>query len=39
MEVYDGLISALHIVYDTVEVRPAFEADTGRPSWRRGTVD
>lgn len=39
MEVHDGLISALHIVYDTVEVRPAFEADTGRPSWRHGTVD
>ena len=30
----DGRIKDLHIVYDTVEVRPAFEADVGRPSWR-----
>ncbi|MGW1077613.1 nuclear transport factor 2 family protein [Streptomyces sp. NPDC002537] len=29
----DGRIAALHIVYDTVEVRPAFEAETGT-SWR-----
>jgi hypothetical protein len=31
----DGLISKLHIVYDTVETRPAFEQETGRASWRR----
>jgi hypothetical protein len=30
-----GLIKDLHIIYDTVEVRPAFEAEVGRPSWRR----
>ena len=30
----DGRIDRLHLVYDTVRVRPAFEADTGRPSWR-----
>jgi hypothetical protein len=30
-----GLIKELHIVYDTVDVRPAFEAEVGRPSWRR----
>jgi hypothetical protein len=24
----------LHIIYDTVDVRPAFEGETGRPSWR-----
>ncbi len=30
----DGLISDLRIIYDTVDVRPAFEADTGRPSRR-----
>lgn len=36
MEVEDDLITALHIVYDTVDVRPAFEADTGRSSWRTG---
>ena len=30
----DGLISGLRIVYDTVDVRPAFEADTGKPSAR-----
>jgi hypothetical protein len=30
----DGRIAALHIVYDTVDVRPAFEQDTGQPSWR-----
>jgi ketosteroid isomerase-like protein len=34
MEVDDELIAALHIVYDTVDVRPAFEADTGSHSWR-----
>jgi hypothetical protein len=30
----DGLISSIRIVYDTVDVRPAFEADTGRTSRR-----
>ena len=30
----DGRIRDLHIVYDTVDVRPAFEADVGRRSWR-----
>jgi hypothetical protein len=30
----DGRITALNIIYDTVEVRTAFEASTGRPSWR-----
>jgi hypothetical protein len=30
----DGRIKDLHIVYDTVDVRPAFEADLGRSSWR-----
>ncbi|GAB3170114.1 hypothetical protein GCM10027059_36110 [Myceligenerans halotolerans] len=31
----DGKIKELHIVYDTVDVRPAFEAEVGRPSWRQ----
>ena len=31
----DGKIEELHIIYDTVEVRSTFEADTGQPSWRR----
>jgi hypothetical protein len=31
----DGLIKNLHIIYDTVEVRLAFEAEVGRSSWRR----
>lgn len=30
----EGLIEELRIVYDTVEVRPAFEAEVGHPSWR-----
>jgi len=30
----DGRIRALHIVYDTVDVRPAFEKHTGMASWR-----
>jgi hypothetical protein len=30
----DGRIKRLHLVYDTVDVRPAFEAQTGS-SWRR----
>jgi hypothetical protein len=32
----DDLIAALHIIYDTVDVRSAFEASTGHPSWRPG---
>jgi SnoaL-like domain len=28
----DGQITSLHIIYDTVEVRPAFEASTGHRS-------
>ncbi len=31
----DGKIQELHIIYDTIDVRPAFEADVGRPSWRQ----
>ncbi|WP_332666129.1 nuclear transport factor 2 family protein [Aeromicrobium sp.] len=31
----DGRFTSLHIIYDTVDVRPAFEAETGRPSWRQ----
>ena len=31
----DGRIKELHIVYDTVDVRPAFEAEVRRSSWRR----
>jgi hypothetical protein len=34
----DGLITSLHILYDTVEVRPAFEAAAGDPSWRPGAL-
>jgi len=30
----NGLIKDLHIIYDTVDVRPAFEAEVGRSSWR-----
>lgn len=30
----DGLISSIRIVYDTVDVRPAFEAGTGKSSRR-----
>src|SRR6266700_3863418 len=30
----DGLITSLRIIYDTVEVRPVFEASAGHPSWR-----
>jgi hypothetical protein len=29
----DDRIAALHIVYDTVDVRPIFENETRRPSW------
>jgi hypothetical protein len=31
----DGRIKDLQIIYDTVDVRPAFEAEVGRSSWRR----
>ncbi len=31
----DGRIKVLHLIYDTVDVRPAFEAETGS-SWRQG---
>jgi hypothetical protein len=31
----DGKISELHIIYDTVDVRPAFEAEVGHPSASR----
>jgi hypothetical protein len=31
----DGKIRDLHIIYDTVDVRPAFEAEVGRSSWRK----
>ena len=31
----DGKIQALHIIYDTVDVRAAFEAEVGHSSWRR----
>jgi hypothetical protein len=31
----DGKIKDLHIIYDTVDVRPAFEVEVGRASWRR----
>jgi hypothetical protein len=31
----DGRIEELHIIYDTVDVRPVFEAGVGRSSWRR----
>jgi hypothetical protein len=34
----DGRIKDLHIVYDTVDVRPAFEADVGRTSWHGSTA-
>ncbi|MEI5672376.1 MULTISPECIES: nuclear transport factor 2 family protein [unclassified Nocardioides] len=30
----EGLVEELRIVYDTVEVRPAFEAEVGHLSWR-----
>ena len=30
----DDRIAALHIVYDTADVRPVFEQETGRLSWR-----
>jgi hypothetical protein len=30
-----GHITALHIVYDTAPIRPVFEQETGRTSWRQ----
>lgn len=30
----DGRIRELNLIYDTVDVRPAFEADVGHASWR-----
>jgi len=30
----DGRIAALRIVYDTAAIRPFFEEQTGRSSWR-----
>ena len=35
----DGRVKELHIIYDTVDVRPAFEAEVGRSSWRRRHSD
>lgn len=35
----DDRIQSLHIVYDTVDVRPAFEAEVGHPSWRQSGSD
>ena len=32
----DGRIAALRIVYDTADIRPVFEQETGRRSWRPG---
>jgi hypothetical protein len=34
-----GLIAELHIIYDTVDVRPSFEAEVGRSSWRTHEQD
>jgi hypothetical protein len=31
----DDRIQKLHVVYDTVDVRPTFEAEVGHPSWRQ----
>ncbi|WP_419703451.1 nuclear transport factor 2 family protein [Promicromonospora sp. NFX87] len=35
----DGKIKELHIIYDTVDVRPAFEAEVGRTSWRQASPE
>jgi hypothetical protein len=35
----DGKIKDLHIIYDTVDVRPAFEAEVGHSSWRRSNSE
>jgi SnoaL-like domain len=32
-----GKVKELHIIYDTVDVRPVFETEVGRSSWRRPT--
>jgi len=34
----EGRFTSLHIIYDTVDVRPAFEAETGHRSWRASEV-
>lgn len=34
----DGKVQGLHIIYDTVAVRPVFEAEVGRASWHRPTA-
>jgi len=34
----DGKVQELHIIYDTVDVRPAFQTDVGRSSWRRSNL-
>jgi ketosteroid isomerase-like protein len=34
----DGHIGALRIVYDTASVRPVFEEQTSRSSWRDGSL-
>jgi len=31
---HGGHIAALRIVYDTADIRPIFEQETGRRSWR-----
>ncbi len=36
LELVGQRISALHIVYDTADVRPAFEVATGKASWQEG---
>ena len=35
----DGKVQELHIIYDTVDVRPAFETELGRSSWRRSRAE
>ncbi len=36
LELAGDRITALHIVYDTADVRPAFEEATGKATWRQG---
>jgi SnoaL-like domain len=33
----EGRITDLHLVYDTIDVRPSFEAETGHASWRQSS--
>ena len=33
----DGRIQSLHVLYDTVDVRPAFESEAGHSSWRESS--